>query len=188
MKVVGLSEHANKSAVATALKMKARKYTNKIVSGFVALPYTSLAACSKGVAAMAARTADPSVAMHVVNQGPGMGMPDQGPRPGIAFMLFDAHGEAHARSVDGFEWVFNLPDAQEYATGETTLRQIHKSAETFRDWQGSNLFWLCAPLVTEIDDNFLERAWKWYEESISRYLGLGVGSTVLLEFMQGVWH
>jgi hypothetical protein len=49
-----------------------------------------------------ATTTDPRIAMHVVNQGPGMGTPDQGSKPDIAIMMFDAHGEAHARSKSGF--------------------------------------------------------------------------------------
>lgn len=115
-----------------------------------------------------------------------MGMPDQGPKPGIAIMMFDARGEAHARSEQGFKWAFDLPGAQAVATGEMPLRQLHAIAETFRDYQGNNMFWLCAPLIAETDDETLVRAWKWYEESIERYEGLGVGSTVLLEFMQEV--
>ena len=51
---------------------------------------------------------------------------------------------------------------------------------------GNNMFWLSAPLIAEVDDETLIRAWKWYEDSINRYEGLGVGSTVLLEFMQEV--
>ncbi|KAK5126121.1 hypothetical protein LTR85_011476 [Meristemomyces frigidus] len=168
--------------VVTALKLKARPYTDKIFSGVLAIPYSSLAACSKGVAAMA-RTTDPKVAMHVVNQGPGMGFPDQGAKPGIGIMMFDARGEAHARS-EAFKWAFELPGVQEVAMGEMSLRQIHAIAETFKDYQGNNMFWLCAPLIAELDDETLMRAWKWYEESIEAYAGFGVGSTVLLEFMQ----
>lgn len=138
------------------------------------------------MAAMHARPTDPKVAMHVVNQGPGMGMPNQGARPGIAFMLYDAHGEAHARSKAGFGWIWDLAGAQEVQCGEMTLRQIHAMAETFRDYEGTNYFWLCAPLIAEIDDELLIRAWKWYEDSLAEYDGLGQASNVLLEFMQEV--
>ena len=175
----------NRSAVVTALKLKARPYTNKIFSGVLFIPYSSIHECSKGVSAMASRTSDPKVAMHVVNQGPGMGMPDQGPKPGIAIMMYDAHGEAHGRS-EAFKWAYELPGVHEVAAGEMSLRQIHAIAETFRDYQGNNMFWLSAPLIAEVDEKLIERAWDWYGESIQLYEGLGVGSTVLLEFMQEV--
>ena len=136
---------------------------------------------------MSVRTADPKVAMHVVNLGPGMGMPDQGPRPGLGIMMFDARGEEHARSKEGFAWAFELPGAQELNTSTCTLREMHAVAETFRNYQGNNMFWLCAPLLEgEIDDALLVRAWKWYEDSIEAHPGFGAGSTVLLEFMQEV--
>lgn len=51
--------------VVTALKLQARPYTDKIFAGIVTAPYASLAECSKGVSTMAARTADPKIAMCV---------------------------------------------------------------------------------------------------------------------------
>lgn len=132
------------------------------------------------------RKADPKLAMHVVNQGPGMGSPDQGPRPGIAILMYDAHGEVHARSDNGFAWAFQLPGAVELGTGEHTLREIHAIAETFRNYQGRNMFWLSAPVIEHVDDETLVKAWKWYEDSLTLHPGFGAGSTVLLEFMQEV--
>ncbi|EMD00474.1 hypothetical protein BAUCODRAFT_20568 [Baudoinia panamericana UAMH 10762] len=170
--------------VLTALKFQAYPYPEKVFGGVLTVPYSSLQQCSKGVSAMAARTSDPKVAMHVINQGPSMGMPEQGGKPGIAFMLYDARGEEHARSEDGFAWVFELPGAQEISCATCTLQQMHAVAETFRDWQGNNLFWLCAPLVSDLDEEFMLRAWKWYEDSVKEYAGLGSGSIVLIEYMQ----
>ncbi|KAK3067997.1 hypothetical protein LTR53_014769 [Teratosphaeriaceae sp. CCFEE 6253] len=171
--------------VVTALTLRARPYPEKIFGGVLALPYSALGETAKAVASMSTRTADPKVAMHVVNLGVGMGMPDQGPRPGLGIMMFDARGEEHARSPDGFAWAFGLAGAQEISTSMCTLRELHAVAETFRSYQGNNMFWLCAPLIDgEIDDEMLVRAWKWYEDSIDIHSGFGAGSTVLLEFMQ----
>lgn len=150
------------------------------------VPYSSLAAASKAVAMVAARPTDPKLAMHVVNQGPGMGMPNQGTRPGVAIMLYDANGEAHARSEMGFQWAFELPGAQDFGCREISIQEVNAISETFRDYEGTNFFWLSAPLISEVDDDLLVRAWKWYEDSVNLYGGLGEGSTVLLEFMQEV--
>lgn len=172
--------------VVTALKLRARKYTNKIFSGVILYPYCSLSAISTGVAKMAARTADGNIAMHVLNRGPGMGEAAPGSKPGIAIMPYDAHGEAHARSEEGFKWAFEIEGATELHCGEMTLRQVNAVGETFRAYQGNNMFWLSAPLLKEIDDRTLVRAWKWYEEAVDTYAGFDDGSTVLLEFMQEV--
>lgn len=174
--------------VVTALKLRARRYPDKIFCGIILCPYSSLPEISKKVADMAARTADGKVAMHVVNRGPGMGEPGPGPKPGIAIMPYDAHGEAHARSEAGFKWAFDIEGGQEFSCGEMTLRQVNAVAETFRAYQGNNMFWLSAPLLARIDDETLIRAWKWYEDAIEACPGFDDGSTVLLEFMQEVCH
>lgn len=135
---------------------------------------------------MAARPTDPRVAMHVANRGPGLGEGVPGAKPGIAVMMYDAHGEEHARSEQGFGWAFDVTDAQVVSAGETTLQAMNKLAETFRSWQGNNMFWLSAPLLSEIDDDTLVRAWKWWEDSVNDFQGFEHGSTVLLEFMQAV--
>jgi hypothetical protein len=115
-----------------------------------------------------------------------MGMPDMGGKPDIVIMMFDANGEAHGRFEKGLKPFYGLPGASEFAAGEMPMQQIHALVETFRDYQGNNMFWLCAPLIADADDETLVRAWKWYEDSINLHPGLGVGLTVLLEFMQEV--
>lgn len=66
-----------------------------------------------------------------------------------------------------------------------TAAQMNALAETFRDWQGRNMFWLCAPLLADIDEKTLERAWGWWEKAYQTYPGFEEGSTTLFEFMQG---
>jgi hypothetical protein len=170
----------------TALKLRARPYPETVFGGVLFIPYSSLLEVSRGVVKMATTT-DPRIAMHVVNQGPGMGTPDQGSKLDIAIMIFDAHGEGHARSESGFAWAFETEGAQEVSASTITLRQMHAFAETFRDYQGDNQFWLSAPLLEgKLDEKDLVRAWKWYEDTIDLYPGFGAGSTILLEFMQKV--
>ena len=124
--------------------------------------------------------------MHVVNRGPGMGEAPPGAKPGIAIMMFDAHGAEHGRSDAGFGWVFRIPGAIEASVQTATLRQMNAIADSFRNWQGNNTFWLSAPLLAEIDDETVVRAWKWWEDSVNLYEGFQDGSVVLLEFMQQV--
>jgi hypothetical protein len=130
--------------------------------------------------------ADPRVAMHVCNRGTAFGEPPQGAKPGIAIMMFDGHGEKHARSTEGFGWVFELPDLIVHAAGEMSVAGVNGLAASFRHWQGNNQFWLCAPLLADVDELTLVRAWKWWEECVDLHPPFDQGSIVLLEFMQEV--
>ena len=135
---------------------------------------------------MAARKADPKLAMHVVNRGTSFGEAPQGAKPGIAVLMFDGNGEAHGRSDDGFGLMYKVPVCTEVQAGEMSVLQLNALAEHYRDWQGNNHFWLCAPLLAEIDHETVVRAWKWSEVSVNLHHDFEVGSTVILEFMQEV--
>lgn len=124
--------------------------------------------------------------MHVCNRGTAFGEAPQGAKPGIAIMMFDAHGEQHARSKDGFGWLFDLPDLYEHAAGEMSVAGVNALAESFRSWQGNNQFWLSAPLLADVDEETLIRAWKWWEDCVNIHPPFDAGSIVLLEFMQEV--
>jgi hypothetical protein len=78
------------------------------------------------------------------------------------------------------------PDCVEYAAGEMSLQQVNAMAESFRTWQGNNQFWLSAPLLAELDENTLVRAWDWWKDCLDVYEPFQEGSLVLLEFMQEV--
>ena len=48
--------------------------------------------------------------------------------------------------------------------------------------------YLAASLVSDVDPEFMVRAWKWYQKVIATDNRLGGGSFVLLEIMQEVNH
>lgn len=150
----------------------------------ILVPYSSLHETSKAIAAFNKRPSDAKMAMHIMNQGPGCGQQDQGSQPGIVLMPIDFRGDAHARSDEGFAWCWKISGAKEGVAMETTLQGVNALNDTFKSYQGTNKFWSAAPLVSDIDDETLVRMWSWYEESYDMHPGFGVGSTVLLEFMQ----
>ncbi|KAM0718754.1 hypothetical protein Q7P37_005825 [Cladosporium fusiforme] len=171
--------------VVVALKMRARKYVSEIFAGLVFLPYERLAEVGKWAAGMVHKTPDPKQAFAITNQGPGVGVPHQGRKPGIAVVMFDANGEEHARSKEvGFGAVFGMEGLQEVACGMCPLDGMTKLADTYRTYQGVNKFWGSAPLVTDVDEGLIERSWEWYERSLEAAGELEQGSTVLFEFMQ----
>jgi FAD/FMN-containing dehydrogenase len=86
--------------VVVALKMRARRYHEAIFAGLVFLPYEKLGEVGEWMERSVDRLQDPKTAFCITNQGPGTGVPPQGAKPGIAVILFDAHGEEHAKSKD----------------------------------------------------------------------------------------
>ncbi|CZT17458.1 uncharacterized protein RCC_03292 [Ramularia collo-cygni] len=171
--------------VVTALKFRAHPVPKNAFAGVILLPYESLQATSTAVAKFSTLPSNPKTALHITNQGPGMGQQDQGPRPGLALLPVDFLGEAHARSAEGFGWIYSLPGAKELVSGEMSYRQVNALADSFKSYQGKNMFWACAPLLEgRLEEGILERAWTWYEECYGLEKGFGSGSTVLLEFMQ----
>lgn len=173
--------------VVTQLKMRARRYKKEIFAGLVMLPYERLEEVGRWTSRMAERKGDPKSAFAITNQGPGVGVQPQGPRPGIAVILFDANGEEHARSKEvGFGEVFEMAGAQEAGCGMVPLSGMTRLADTYRSYQGVNQFWGSAPLVEKVDEGLIGRAWEWYEKSVAACRELDQGSTVLFEFMQEV--
>lgn len=170
--------------VVTALRLRARRYPTQVFCGLFFYPYSSLSALSKAVNEMHVRKADPKVAMHIVTRGSGMGEPPGGKHPNVAIIMYDANGQEHAHSE--LAWLWSIPGAQAVQAGMMSVRSVNAVAETFRDWQGQNMFWLCAPMLEHVDEHTLERAWGWWEKAYDTYPGFEEGSTVLLEFMQEV--
>ena len=172
--------------VVVALKMRARRYHEAIFAGLVFLPYEQLGKVGEWVERSVERLQDPKTAFFVTNQGPGTGVPPQGAKPGIAVVLFDAHGETHAKSKEkGFGEIFEMEGLVEIACGMVPLSGMTKLAESYKSYQGVNQFWGSAPLMEEkVDAGFIRRAWEWYAKTIEECPVLDQGSTVLFEFCQ----
>ena len=183
----GLRGGGGNFGVVSALKMRARRYREAIFAGMAFLPYERLDEVGRWVAVMVEREKDPKLAFGVTNQGPGTGRPSQGTKPGIAVILFDAHGEEHARSKDcGFGDLLAMEGA-EMLGGMVPLSGMTRLADSYRSYQGVNKFWGSAPLIKEkVDAGLIARAWDWYGKSLEACPELDEGSTILFEFAQEV--
>jgi FAD/FMN-containing dehydrogenase len=174
--------------VVVALKMRARRYHEAVFAGLMFLPYGRLDEVGLWVERSVERLKDPKTAFFITNQGPGTGVPPQGAKPGIAVVVFDAKGEGHARSKeDGFGEIFEMEGLAEVACGMVPLSGMTKLAESYKSYQGVNIFYGSAPLMEEaVDAGLIRRAWDWYAKSVEECPVLDQGSTVLFEFCQAV--
>jgi cysteine desulfurase len=93
----------------------------------IVFPDESLPIVSKAVADFTKRTADPKLALHVfIMDVQRRGLQGQTPKPGIAFLIYDAHGEEHAKSEAGFKWAFDIAGAMVASpTANLSIRQVN---------------------------------------------------------------
>lgn len=98
--------------VVTAVKMKIHKYpTTSIYAGIIFFPNESLPELAKGAASFTRRE-NPKMAMHLYCLDLAhAAFTGQDPKPGIMVFVYDANGEAHGRSDEGFGWALKIKGA-----------------------------------------------------------------------------
>lgn len=120
--------------------MRTYPYTSSIFAGPIAYPPSALEAVSRRVSEYTRRPFDPKLSVHCL-----IGAADEGAgqstwvaeseRPGgaesegaaefkLCVFVFDAHGEEHGRSAEGFQWALDVPGAVDMTT-VTNLRGVN---------------------------------------------------------------
>lgn len=109
-----------------AVKLRVYKYTNSIYTGNILYPNEALPVLAKAIADFTSRTQDPKMAMHLYCIDLAhAALTGQSPAPGIMIVIYDAHGEAHGRSADGFGWALEIEGAVD-ATHTMTYREANQ--------------------------------------------------------------
>lgn len=167
------------------LRLQTHTYENKIWSGMVHVPSDpdTLHKVSHAVSVFAKKK-DAKMALHVfIVDFTMQALQGQPPVPQLALLPFDAHGEAHARTSDGFAWLLEVPGAQ-CQCGEMDIAAVNELQRPSEHNHGKAQSWLSAALVPEIDAGLVIRAWSWYKEFVTQRPEFGLGTFVLLEIMQ----
>lgn len=132
---------------------------------------------------------DPKTAMHVFVFDFTLGtLHGRAGEPQMVAIIFDAHGEEHARhSEGGFKWALEIEGARE-ETREMDLSGVHDLQRNVEHSHGTARSWLQAALIDDdsIDEEILVRCWDWYTNVVKETPQLGLGTFVLLEIMQEV--
>lgn len=107
--------------------------------------------------------------------------------PSLVAIIFDAHGEDHARnSEEGFSWLFSVDGVREDNISQKSLAQVHELQRSTEKAHGTATSWLQAALMRDddVDEHFLERAWDWYHGVVRDAPELALGTFALFEVMQ----
>ncbi|KAF2497449.1 FAD binding domain-containing protein [Lophium mytilinum] len=168
----------------TAFKLRAYKYPSEIYSGMIMYSRSALPALAKGVAAFADRCHDAKMAMHFfcldLTQGAFTGQPSQ---PGVALLVYDAHGEEHGRSEAGFKWALEIEGATD-TTKLMSLREISQTGDNLDALRGLTNQMMTAITIPELDEAMIYRTWNWFDELLAAEPALSAGTFVLVELMQ----
>ncbi len=103
------SSQSNTHKAVTAVTLKVYKYPSSIYSGNIIIPNDALPELAKAITAFTHRTHDPKMAMHLFCLDLAhAALSGQDPKPGIMIVVYDANGEDHGRSGNGFGWALNI--------------------------------------------------------------------------------
>ncbi|KAF2464921.1 cysteine desulfurase [Lindgomyces ingoldianus] len=170
--------------VVTALKLKAYKYPKTVYSGMILYPREALSALAKAVPAFADRNTDPKIAVHFycldMTQGAFVGKPSV---PGLGLLVYDAHGEEHGRSEQGFKWALDIPGATD-TTAAMSYRQVNALSDSIEAIRGETNQMMTGVVVPIVTEDLILRTWKWFDETLVWEPKLNAGTFVLIEIMQ----
>lgn len=117
------------ATVVTKFKLKAYRFTQSIFAGSIIIPRHQLSAVAKGVERMNARQTVPQVSLDLAVLRK-EAMAHVGATEDLfVVQAFDALGEEHGRSEEGFKWALEIPGAKAMTT-VTNLRGVSLMAGT----------------------------------------------------------
>lgn len=171
--------------VVTAFRFKAYKYPQEVYSGIILFGREALPELMKKVPEFVGQNRDPKVAMHFycldMTQGAFIGKPSV---PGLGLLVYDAHGEEHGRN-EAFKWALEIPGAIDTTKG-MSLRQVNQLSDNLEAIRGQTNQMMTAVVIPDITGDFIERTWKWFDETLLQEPKLNAGTFVLIEIMQKV--
>ncbi|OQE02730.1 hypothetical protein PENVUL_c039G07906 [Penicillium vulpinum] len=167
------------------VKLRVYPYPDKIYSGQISYPRSAFSVVAKAISKFTAECKDPKMAMHIfpldLSQGHYVG---DTPKPGIGLQVFDAHGEKHGRSAEGFGWALDIEGAID-GTSSMTIRECNRIWDGLEAAKGKTANFQSCLVISDIDEQLISRAWHWIESLTLKDPSLCLGGTyVLIEFMQ----
>ncbi|KIX94202.1 uncharacterized protein Z520_10229 [Fonsecaea multimorphosa CBS 102226] len=169
-------------SVVVSLKLRVHKYTDSIYTGNILFPNDSLAELAKTVSEFTRRTQDPKMAMHLFCLDLAhAALTGQNPAPGILIVVYDANGEAHGRSDEGFGWALKIKGAVDNTRSMTFAEANQQQGEVAMGMTNS---WMSGATIPHLDEEMILRSWRWFNELLAKDPRQSAGAFVLIEIMQ----
>ncbi|OAP61534.1 hypothetical protein AYL99_03737 [Fonsecaea erecta] len=171
-------------AVVVTMKLRVHKYSNSIYTGNILFPNDSLGELAKAVSNFTHRTQDPKTAMHLYCLDLAhAALTGQNPAPGIMIVVYDANGEAHGRSDEGFGWALKIKGAIDN-TKSMTFAEANQQQDNLKVAMGMTNSWMSGATIPHLDEEIVLRSWKWFNELLAKDPRQSAGAFALIEVMQ----
>lgn len=105
---------------------------------------------------------------------------------GVAVMMYDAHGEVHGRSAEGFKWAMDIEGAMAM-TDTLPLKDVNALADDLGEVKGQANAYFSAITVPKLTEGMLLGAWDWMDKLLAMDPAIAevpLGTVVLIEVMQ----
>ncbi|KAJ9602321.1 hypothetical protein H2200_013176 [Cladophialophora chaetospira] len=168
-------------AVITQFKLRARKYPHEVWGGNILIPRTQLNAVVRGIVATDARPPNPKVAFYLFTMRKEQLAFMDAKEDMLMIQAFDAHGEKHGRSADGFKWALDCPGAID-TTEISSLSGLAKLQESIGRLKGTANSWWAPIALRSIDEVTLHRAFDWFDTAASTSGTVGKRVALFFEF------
>ncbi|EXJ75968.1 uncharacterized protein A1O5_00476 [Cladophialophora psammophila CBS 110553] len=167
--------------VISRFKLRARKYQLEVWGGNILIPRTELRAVVRGIAAMVARPPNPKVAFYLFMMRKEQ-LTHMGPKEDMLMVhAFDALGETHGRSGDGFKWALDCPGAVD-TTRVVSLSGMAKLQDNVGKAKGAANVWWASIALSRMDEATLLRAFDWYDNAAALPGAVGKRASLFFEF------
>ena len=188
----------------TKFRLKAYPYTQSIFAGPIYLPKTALSEVAQAVADFTQRSHDKKLGMFLYVLKKELLASMGGGEDKIILHAFDAHGEEHGRSDEGFGWALKLKDAEDKTStmnlkgvadlqGEThslassiVTQLLTVKTDKIGEAKGlTNSYWSPVALP-ELTKEIVTRSFDWYDSVCDEDGSIGDNAYLIFEIMQKV--
>ena len=187
----------------TAFKLRAYRYTQSIFAGPIYLPRSSLPVIARAAADFTQRSHDAKMGMFLYVLKKDLLQSIGVSQDMLVVHAFDAHGEEHGRSDEGFGWALKLKGAVDgtrpmnlkgvadmqgeiYSVLIIKERSLIGRLAFFGQAKGlTNSYW--SPLaIPEMTEEIVVRSFKWFDQVSAVEGSIGDNAYLIFEVMQKV--
>ena len=164
-----------------------------IFTGRIFYPRSQLEVVVKAVAEYSERCEDPKMALHfycltmeTTQTGEVLESRPKQAGMGVAIMLYDARGEEHGISEEGFKWAMDIEGAT-VMTQTMDFVAVNALSDELQQAMGVANSYFSGITVPKVDERIMLNAWGWMDRLLAKdaaFAEVPLGTVVLIELMQ----